>query len=436
MKPTTVPLSRRQFLKATAATFVFAPVVIPSSARGADGSTAPSERVTIGFIGTGKMAHDYHLSTLSGFKDVQCVAVCDVDTTRREHAKKYIGDRYAKDGRGIKGIDAGNDFREIIRRKDIDAVVIATPDHWHAIPAIEACQAGKDVYCEKPLTLTIREAQRCLEAARKYRRVFQTGSQQRSSVFGQFRLACELIRSGRIGKVKTVHVGVGGPSKWCDLPEEPLEAGLDWERWLGQAPMRPYNSVLSPRGMHNHFPNWRGYREYSGGSLTDMGAHHFDVAQWALGMDASGPVEIIPPDDPKADTGVKFVYANGVEMFHGGPSGCTFEGTEGKLYIDRGRLTSEPESIAKEPLVDKDVHLFKSPGHHRNWLDCIRSRERPVADVEVGARSVTVCHLANLAYWNRRKLRWDPKNWTFIGDKEANTWRDRARRAPWQLPKV
>lgn len=436
MNPTKAHISRRRFLKATAATIAAAPVIIPSSALGAEGATPPSERITLGFIGTGKMAHDYHLSTLSGFKDVQCLAVCDVDTTRRGHAKKVIEDRYAKDGRGAKGIDTYNDFREILQRKDIDAVVIATPDHWHAIPAIEACLAGKDVYCEKPLTLTIREAQLCVEAARKHQRVFQTGSQQRSSVFGQFRLACELIRSGRIGKVKTVHVGVGGPSKWCDLPEEPLEAGLDWERWLGQAPLRPYNSVLSPRGVHHHFPNWRSYREYSGGGLTDMGAHHFDIAQWALGMDESGPSEIFPPADSKGDSGVRFVYANGVEMFHGGPSGCTFEGAAGKLYIDRGKLTSEPESIVKEPLAGKEVHLFQSPGHHRNWIDCIRSRERPVADVEVGARSATVCHLANLVYWNHRKLRWDPQNWTFIGDNEANTWLDRKRRDPWSLPRV
>src|ERR1043166_9070665 len=314
MKPTPRPVSRRQFLKATAATFVFAPVVIPSSARGADGSTAPSERITVGFIGTGKMSHDYHLSTLSGFKDVQCVAVCDVDTTRREHAKKYIEDRYAKDGRGIKGIDAGNDFREIIRRKDIDAVVIATPDHWHAIPVIEACQAKKDVYCEKPLSLTIREAKLMIDAVRKYGRVLQTGSQQRSDK--EFRQACELVRNGRIGKVKRVNVDVGGPSRPCDLPGEKLEPGLDWDRWLGPAPKRPYNSVLSPRGIHNHFPNWRNYREYSGGMMTDWGAHHFDIAQWGLGMDESGPVEIIPPTDPKATKGVRYIYANGVEMIH------------------------------------------------------------------------------------------------------------------------
>jgi len=335
--------------------------------------------------------------------------------------------------KAYKGCDDYNDFRQLLARKDIDAVAIAAPDHWHAIPIIEACKAGKDVYCEKPLTLTIREAQLCIEAVRKHKRVFQTGSQQRSSVFGQFRLACELIRSGRIGKVKTVHVGVGGPSRWCDLPGETMEPGLDWNLWLGQAPLRPYNPVLSPRGVHNHFPAWRSYREYSGGGMTDMGAHHFDIAQWALDMDKFGPVEIIPPDDPKATTGVKYVYADGVEMFHGGPSGCTFEGTAGKLYIERGRLTGEPEGIVKEPLGEKEVHLYKSPGHHRDWLDCIRSRKLPICDVEIGARSVTVCHLGNLAYWYRRRLKWDPQNWRFVGDDEANTWLDRARRAPWQV---
>ncbi|MEK7677875.1 MAG: hypothetical protein AAB676_18760 [Verrucomicrobiota bacterium] len=268
----------------------------------------------------------------------------------------------------------------------------------------------------------------------KHQRVLQTGSQQRSDVFGQFRLACELIRSGRLGQVKTVQVGVGGPSRWCDLPGEAPEPGLDWNLWLGQAPMRPYHSALSPRGMHNHFPAWRSYREYSGGGLTDMGAHHFDIAQWALDMDQSGPVDIIPPEDPRATTGVKFVYASGVEMFHGGPGGCVFAGTAGKLRIDRGVLTSKPAGIVKEPLGEKEAHLPKSPGHHRNWIDCLRSRRRPVADVEIGARSVTVCHLANLAYWYRRKLRWDPQTWRFVGDDEANQWLDRPRREPWQLP--
>ncbi len=297
-------------------------------------------------------------------------------------------------------------------------------------------KAGKDVYCEKPLTLTLAEGKRIIDVARQYKRVFQAGSQQRSNVFGHFREAAEIIRSGRLGKIQTVTVGVGGPSKWCDLPAEELEPGLDWNLWLGPAPMRPYNSILSPRGVHKHFPAWRDYREYAGGGHADMGAHHYDIAQWCLGMDDSGPVEIFPPLVPHAHHGVTYRYANGVVMVHGGPSGCTFTGTDGTLRIDRDHLSSDPAAIVKEPLGAKDVHLEKSPGHHRNWLDCIRSRNRPLANVEIGARSVAITILGNLAYWNGRHLRWDPARWEFVDDPEANRWLDRERRDPWQLPAV
>jgi len=435
MKKPTSRITRRQFVEGAAAAVVGVPMIVPRSVFGAEEQAPPSERITVGFIGCGKMANDYHLSTLLRFGDVQALAVCEVDKTRRQHAKKRVEDAYSKNG-DYKGCDEYTDFRELIARDDVDAVVIAAPDHWHAIPIIEACKAGKDVYCEKPLTLTIAEAKTCIDAVRKHGRVMQTGSQQRSSVFGKFRLACELVRSGRLGKVTTVHVGVGGPSRPCDLPEEPIEPGLDWNMWLGQAPERPYHSILSPRGLHNHFPAWRAYREYSGGSMTDMGAHHYDIAQWALDMDQSGPVRIIPPEDPKATRGVKYIYANGVEMIHGGPGGCVFEGTEGKLHINRRHLSSEPESIVQDPLADDEVHLYESPGHHRDWLNAIRSRQRPVADVEIGARSVTVCHLGNLAYWNHRELKWDPEAWRFVDDEEANQWLDRPRRDPWQLPTV
>lgn len=254
-------ISRRRFVKSMAAATAAAPLIVPASALGRDGRAAPSERITVAMIGCGKMANDFHLSTLLKMEDVQMVAVCEVDRTRREHAKNRVETQYGGKP-SFSGCDVTDDFREVAARDDIDAVCIATPDHWHAIPIIEACQAKKDVYCEKPLTLTILEAKRCIEAVNKYERVFQTGSQQRSSTFGQFRLACELIRSGRIGDVKTITVGVGGPSKPCDLPEEELEPGLNWDMWLGQAPLRPYNSVLSPRGVHNHFPAWRAYREY------------------------------------------------------------------------------------------------------------------------------------------------------------------------------
>jgi predicted dehydrogenase len=312
--------------------------------------------------------------------------------------------------------------------------VIATPDHWHAIPVIEACRAKKDIYCEKPLSLTIREAKLMMDAVRKHDRVFQTGSQQRSS--REFRLACSLVRSGRLGKIKTVNVNVGGPSRWCDLPEEEMEAGLDWDRWLGPAPERPYNAVLSPRGVHDHFPNWRQYREYSGGMMTDWGAHHFDIAQWGLGMDESGPTEVIPPDDPNTERGVRYLYENGVEVVHGPGGGVQFIGENGEITVNRGKLESNPASIIEEPLGEDDVKLYESPGHQRDWLNCIRSRERPICDVEIGARSAAVCHLGNLAYWHDRRLKWDPKNWRFPDDEEANTWLDIDRREGYELPEV
>ncbi len=424
-------ISRRQFIQTSVAVAV--PMIVPRAVLGGPRYTPPSERITIGFIGCGKMANDFHLSTLLGFADVQALAVCDVDTNRRKAAKKRIEDAYTRSATAYKGCDDYNDFRELLARKDIDAVVIATPEHWHAIPIIEACKAMKDVYCEKPLTLTLAEGKRCIDAVRKHARIFQTGSQQRSNVFGDFRQACEFIRSGRLGEIKSVQVGVGGPSIPCDLEGEADEPGLDWNMWLGPAPMRPYNSALSPRGVHNHFPAWRNYREYAGGGHSDMGAHHYDIAQWALEMDRSGPVEIVPPDDPDATQGVKYVYPNGIEMIHGGPGGCVFTGTKGTLRIDRGILTSDPEDIVREPLGEKDVHLYQSPGHHREWINCIRSRKRPNCDVEIGARTVAIIQLGNLAYWNHRKLKWDPKRWQFA-DPADNKLLDRERRDPWKLP--
>lgn len=425
-------ISRRKFLVTStigATAFASLPRVL-SAAR-----VSANDRLTVAVIGCGKMAGDYHISELLKQPDVQLVAVCEVDTTRREAAARRINDHYSTSKQSFQGCDTYIDYREIIARDDIDAVCIATPDHWHATPLIEACKAKKDVYCEKPLTLTIAEAQRCVEAARKHARIVQTGSQQRSNMFGQFREAVEIIRSGRLGKIHKVTVGVGGPSIACDLPEEPMEPGLEWDLWLGQAPLRPYNSALSPRGLHNHFPAWRSYREYSGGLHTDMGAHHYDIAQWALNMDGSGPVKIVPPSDDMANTGVTFVYENGIEMVHGGPSGCVFHGENGTLHIDRGVLKSDPESIVLEPLGDDDTRLPVSPGHHRNWLDCIKSRELPIADVEKGARTVTIIHLGNLAYWNRRPFGWNPQTWTF-SDKADNQFLDRMRRDPWQLPEV
>ncbi len=421
--------TRREFLQTSTLVGLAAPFLLPSSVWSAD--TKPNDRITMGFVGVGTQGR-YLLGGFLGDKQTQVLAVSDVDTTRREASRKTVDEHYSKaSGSEYKGCTEYKDFRELIARKDIDAVCIATPDHWHAYVAVAAAKAGKDIYCEKPLSLTIREARAMVRAARENQRVFQTGSMQRSS--SEFHKACELVRNGRIGKVKQVLVDVGPPSVWCDLPEEAMEPGLDWDMWLGPSPTRPYNSVLSPRGVHKHFPNWRNYREYSGGMMTDWGAHHFDIAQWGLGMDESGPVEVIPPSDPKATKGVRYIYANGVEVIHGDGGGVTFIGTEGRIFVNRGKFKAEPESLAEAPIPANGVHLYKSSNHLQDFLTCIRSRQRPICDVEVGCRSVTVCHLGNLAYWNHRRLKWDPAKEQFIDDPEANSWLDRPKRGAWTV---
>ncbi len=426
-------INRRRFLQTTSALTLAAPYLLPSAVWSAEKS--PNERITMGFIGVGTQGR----GLLGGFlhsKETQVLAVCDVDTTRRQHSKKTIEDYYSQQAnKEYKGCAEYNDFRELIARKDIDAVCIATPDHWHAIPVVAAADVGKDIYCEKPLSLTIYEARAMVNAVRRNKRVFQTGSMQRSSK--EFLKACELVRNGRIGEAKEIYVSVGGPSKWCDLPEEAMEPGLDWNFWLGPVPQRPYNSVLSPRGVHTHFPNWRSYREYSGGGMTDWGAHHFDIAQWGLGMDESGPVEIIPPDGKEVKK-LTYKYANGTVMYHGGLEGygfgVVFVGANGKVCVDRGKFKAEPESIGENYVVGSDpIKLYSSSNHLQDFLKCIRSRQRPICDVEVGCRSVTVCHLGNLACWNKRPLKWDPKKERFVGDEEANSWLNPAKRAPWKV---
>jgi len=443
--------SRRQFLHATAAV-AGAPFILPSRVWSAE--VPPSNRINLGFIGMGKQNRGL-LGGFLGKKECQAVAVCDVDTNRRNAAKKQVEDYYAKQKEsGYKGCSTHNDFRELIARPDIDAVVIATPDHWHAYISIVAANAKKDIYCEKPLCQSIHEARAMVNAVRKNKRVFQTGSMQRSS--REFRVACELVRNGVIGSLTTVKVGVGGPGVPCDLPEEEAEPGLDWNLWLGPAPMRAYNSVLSPRGVHDHFPAWRKYREYGGGMVTDWGAHHFDIAQWGLGMDASGPVEIIPPADWKAaQQGVRLRYAKGVEVEHVSENGVTFNGTSGTLYVNRGKfsltldgkerakfltkedkpaLTPQLDVIEKEFPIAPNKQLYRSTDHKADWIRCIYSREKPITDVEVGARTVSVCHLVNLAYYHGEKLRWNAGREKFADNTGNAAWLEVGHRDPWKLP--
>ncbi len=419
-------VNRRRFLQtATAAAGALAvPMFIPRTAWGAN------ERIVLGHIGVGGQGKG-NLSRFLGKKDVSVAAVCDVDRTRVAAAVKLAADK----GHSAKAFE---DYRRLLDRHDIDAVVISTPDHWHALQSIDACNAGKDVYCEKPLTLTILEGRAMVDAARNQKRVVQTGSQQRSSK--EFRTACELVRNGRIGKIQRVLVGINRPNH----PGEPVSDSeppeeLNYDLWLGPAPQRPYNKNRV------HY-NFRFFRDYSGGQMTNWGAHHLDITQWGLGRDDSGPVKIsgtgtFHPQNWHEVTEtcrVTHTYDDGVEVIVGQgqkdiPHGTTFIGTEGRIYVNRGKLVAEPESAAATPLPDGAVRLYESSDHKQNFLDCIKSREKPICDVEIGHRSATVCHLGNIAIDLGRPLEWDPIAEEFPGDTEANTLRHKAYRSPWSL---
>lgn len=433
-------LNRRQFLTATVISAA-APLILP---RGFGVDVPANNRLNLGFIGVGTQGK----GLMGGFlhrKEVQVVAVCDVDTTRRENAKHIVEESYAKQTTSgeYKGCQAYNDFRDLLARKDIDAVVIATPDHWHAIIATNAAAAKKDIYCEKPMSESIHDARAMVKAVRKNKRVFQTGSMQRSS--SEFRTACELVRNGKIGKIERIEVMVGGPAIPCNLPAEAMEPGLDWNMWLGPAPERPYHSELSPRGVHKHFPNWRNYREYGGGGVTDWGAHHFDIAQWGLGMDESGPVEIIPATTPNAQEGVRLLYANGTEVIHKSGNGIWFYGKDGKIFVNRGKFElwignerkaenrGQFAAMEKDYLTDKDVRLYNSTDHQADWIQAIHKRSKPICDVEIGARTVTVCHLVNLAYYHGQKMKWDPAKEKFVKGAGDPAWLDVTHRGPWKM---
>jgi predicted dehydrogenase len=438
-------VSRRRFL-VQASVLAAVPFLLPSWTAQAK----PSNRITLGFIGLGMQGRALMNDFLSR-EGVQVVAVCDVDTNRREDGKKSVDDHYGKetDHPSFMGCMVFEDFRELLSRPDIDAVVIATPDHWHAPIGVAAAEAGKDIYCEKPLSKSVHESRAMVKAVRKHHRVFQVGSMQRS--MREFRVACELVRNGLLGKMDHVHVDVGGPAVPCDLPEEAAEPGLNWDFWLGPAPARPYNSVLSPRGVYDFYPDWRHYREYGGGGVCDWGAHHFDIAQWGLGMDDSGPREIIPPADwQTAQKGVRLRYKSGIEVIHTTDKyGVNFYGEYGAVHVDRDRievtigdrtiekddmpLRDQLHRIEKEFLQKPKVQLYRSTNHLDDWLSAIRSRKKPICDVETGARTATVCHLVNLAYYHGQPMKWNPSRERFAhGTGDAN-WLDVPHRAAWKV---
>ncbi|HUT89006.1 MAG TPA: Gfo/Idh/MocA family oxidoreductase [Thermoguttaceae bacterium] len=416
-------LSRRGFLKRTtllAAGAVAAPAIVPRDALAAADRPGANDRVVIGFIGTGGRARQLmdHVPA-----DGQIVAISDCFPQRMTETLKQKSTDWK----------TYPDYHKMFDAERLDAVVVATPDHARVLPCIHACQAGLDVYAEKPLTLTIAEGRVLVNAARKYKRVFQVGSQQRTMEMNRF--ACEFVRNGGVGKVHTIlGVNYPGPNVYTGLPEQPVPERFDWDRWCSQAPLRPYNPQL-------HF-GWMGWRAYSGGQVTNWGAHGLDQVQWAVGASESGPVEIWPATEgPNGQ--VQMRYANGVllrlELEQGPMGGAIFVGDAGKIEINRNKFTTNPPDLIKDPPEPATAEIWEGPGwiarpHIQNWLDCIKTREKPNADVEIGHRSISVCHLTNIAREVGRKLRWDPENETFAGDDEANCYLDRPKRKGYELP--
>lgn len=439
MKSTRPSFTRRRFLNGAALSVgaaIATPYLIPSGVLAAPGRPGPNDRIGIAGIGVGRQG-SVVVQQAVNTHNARMVAMADVNLPRAHQLAAATG------------AEPYQDYRKVLDRKDIDAIITATPEQWRALICIHACQAGKDVYAEKPMSLTIREGRLMTQAARKYERVFQSGSMQRS--MARNRLGCELIRNGRIGKIKKV-IAHNYPSPWeCALPAQPVPEGLDWDLWCGPADVVPYHiDLYTPRAR----PGWISFRPYSGGEMTGWGAHGLDQVQWALGMDESGPIEVWtegekfnPPTyaEPESrDRGEKicsqpkvfFRYPGDivVELDNGPQGGAIFVGEKGTITIDRNVCKSDPPEIAAEPIKDTDIHLIESNDHVQNWLDCIKSREKPICDVEIGHRTATVCHLGNVARWTGRKLRWDAMSETFLDDAEANAYRDRPRRKPYELP--
>jgi predicted dehydrogenase len=400
-------ITRRRFLQAGAAAALAGPSIVNARVFGAN------ERINMGFIGMGGQGRG-DMGGFMSFPEVQAVAVCDVVDEHLNQAKEMVDTKY-----GNKDCKTYRDFREVIARDDIDAIFIGTPDHWHAVMSIAAMKAGKDVYCEKPETLTIREGRRMTEVARQYGRVFSGGSQR---VWGDYDWFHKMVRGGRLGDVKEAWVNVGGPSGPCDFKYQPTPPGVDWDMWLGPAPWRPYNESLT-KG------NFRSFRDYSGGGMTDWGCHTFGGALFALGLHNTGPQLVLPPDGKDVER-LTYVFADGTKIYHGGGWGgiLNFKGTEGEIgqIGDRNGRQEVPPGI--------HIPNYKGTGGiFGDFLHCVRTRERPFRDIEIAHRTATVAHLGNIALWLGRPLKWDPVKEEIIGDTEASRWLDRTKRGPWSI---
>ncbi|MCF7847318.1 MAG: Gfo/Idh/MocA family oxidoreductase [Kiritimatiellales bacterium] len=416
--------TRRGALLASAA--FAAPMVVPASVLGRGGSTAPSNKITLGMIGHGKMMNG-HMGRMLSDSSVQIVAVCDVDKTKRDAVQARVEKAY-----GQKGCDSYNEHERVTDRSDIDACFVVTPDHWHVPISLDAVRSGKDVYVEKPMSLTVKEGRILADAVRRYGRVLQVGSQQRSEK--AFRKAAEMVRSGWIGKVTEVHTRLGRFPEPAALEEQPIPEGFDYDRWLGSTPWYPYNFK---RVEGNYGGGWRSFWEYGARKNGDWGAHHYDIIQWALGKQYSGP-EFFFPIGYKGREQQGFEYKDGPLVLRDHPETngqmIHFIGEKGTVSVSRGnKLVTSPGHLAAKPLSPSDVHLMAPKSHHQNFLNSIRTRGRTIADVEIGHRTATVCHLSAISERLGRTLQWDPSTEQIVGDAEASKWLDRPRRAPYTL---
>lgn len=423
--------TRRQFLGTSIAALgaaVAGPQILRAETLGNAVKAAANSRLGVGVIGTGIIS-DGHIRTFAGMRETQMVAVCDVKAWELEKAVNTLKEV------GINDVMATARYEEVLANPAIDIVCITTPDHWHAPMAIAAMKAGKDVYVEKPMTLTIDEGKAMIAAEKKYGRVLQVGSQQRSS--SHFRIAANLIRNGMIGDVKEIYVQLGHFPQPPETEEiKPVPDGFDYDRWLGPTPFYPYSDH---RVLGSYGGGWRCYWDYGGRKFADWGAHHFDIVQWALGRDETGPVEFIPIGHEDVEHH-HFRYADGITVWRDKKPDhdhmIRFIGTEGEVHVSRGRVASLPENLVRHRFGDGDVQVEESNNHTRNFIEAVISRGKPICHTSIGHRSSTICHLGVIAQRLKRPLKWDPESENIIGDEEAKAMQDRPRREGYELPAI
>lgn len=455
-------ISRRKFIQksvvagAASSLVLGFPTIVPASVLG---KFAPSNRINIGAVGTGRISRSHDLPGVWKYDHAQVMAVCDVDKNRADDTGVLVNDFYSKKyDKPYKGVSVYTDYRQLLQNKDVDAVIISTPDHWHSIIAIDAVRAKKDIYLQKPASLTIREGRALSDAVRNSKQVFQIGSQQRSSP--QFRYAAELVRNGRIGDLKTVYVGLPGDPSGDEEPEMPVPANLNYDMWLGSTPEVYYTEKrVHPQKDYDR-PGWLRCEQFGAGMITGWGSHHIDCAHWAMGTELTGPVEIsghaaFPTSglwDVHGIFKTEALYANGVKMVVSNelPNGIKFEGTKGWIFVTRGNyqatasdpvpngdgvkpLDASDPSIIRSVIGPKEIHLYESKDHHGNWLDCIKSRKETIAPVEVAHRSCSTCLLHHIVMKLDRKVNWDPAKELFVNDDEANKMLSRVQRSPYVL---